>query len=113
MQKHPRQMQPRQFAPLLLVSTLTVSMLAAPFSHLAGWTFVLCLALYLVANLSASICVALRERAWMVVELSIVFTILHFSFGAGFAVGLIKFWNRWGKHSSGNRFPSISDVERS
>lgn len=25
-----------------------------------------------------------------------LFTILHFSYGMGFLIGLIKFWDRWG-----------------
>jgi hypothetical protein len=28
--------------------------------------------------------------------LPITFAILHLSYGLGFLVGLVKFWNRWG-----------------
>ena len=44
---------------------------------------------------------AMREyaarRGWSALPyLPIVFSILHLSYGLGFLVGLVKFWNRWG-----------------
>jgi hypothetical protein len=51
---------------------------------------------YLIANLGASFLTA-SKRGWRYLPfLPIIFIILHLSYGLGFLVGLVKFWNRWG-----------------
>jgi hypothetical protein len=67
---------------------------------------------YLVANLLASFMTVFRKlrlgnegplpkpfslfsALYSLFLLSLVFVILHLSYGLGFLVGLIKFWNRW------------------
>jgi hypothetical protein len=50
-----------------------------------------------LANLTVSLHVARREKCWRIHTLSAAFSVLHFSYGIGFLLGLIKFWNRWGE----------------
>ena len=95
MQKHPLQMRPRQFIPALLVVALLAGLLSSLASPWGFWWFVLILASYLTANLLASILVAQRYGWQHFPRLPFVFSILHFSYGSGFLVGLVKFANRW------------------
>lgn len=95
MQKHTLQMRPRQFAPLVLVVSMMISLVAAPF-HLLGLASLLAVSgSYLLANLAASALTASRQvrMSWM---LPVIFATLHFAYGFGFLKGLIKFRNRWG-----------------
>lgn len=96
MQKHPRQMRIRQFIPSAFVFTLLLSLMAA-FFFPWGWVLLVVTAgSYLLANLSASLLTAAR-RGWRHLPLlPLVFAILHLSYGFGFIIGLVKFWNRWG-----------------
>jgi succinoglycan biosynthesis protein ExoA len=95
MQKHPRQMSPRQFVPFLFVVSLLASAALCPFFITGRMLLLLVGGSYLIANLVASILIA-RRKGWRLVPLlPIAFAILHLSFGVGFMVGLIKFWNRW------------------
>lgn len=97
MQKHPRQMRPRQFAPPLLVATVIGGLILAPFSIYIRILWLIALALYLTANLAASLYTA-RKAGWRhLVRLPPVFGVLHFSYGLGFWHGLIAFRNRWHK----------------
>jgi hypothetical protein len=51
------------------------------------------------ANVLASFLTAYRTLWRYFLRLPVVFAILHISYGAGFFIGLIKFWNLWGKKS--------------
>jgi succinoglycan biosynthesis protein ExoA len=100
LQKHPRQMSPRQFAPPLFVLGLLASAILAlpsilrPLSVLRPLSLIIPL-LYLLANLLGSLYTAAR-RGWQYLPyLPVIFAILHLSYGLGFLVGLVKFWNRW------------------
>jgi succinoglycan biosynthesis protein ExoA len=94
LQKHPMQMSPRQFVPPVFVLSLLVSMLLLFSPALRLFSAIIPL-LYLVANLFASIHTA-SSRGWKHLPfLPLIFTILHLSYGLGFLVGLVKFWNRW------------------
>lgn len=97
LQKHPRQMRPRQFVPFLFVFTLLMALLAVPISAVASWILGCCLGLYVLANVFASLVVARRGPFWTIATLPIAFAILHAAYGIGFCVGLLTFWNRWGK----------------
>lgn len=95
LQKHPRQMRPRQFVPPAFVLALLLGIvlsLAFPW----GWIALLGLAGgYLLANLLASLLTAARagwHHFWL---LPPAFATLHISYGLGFLAGLVKFWNRW------------------
>lgn len=95
MQKHPRQMRPRQFAPALLVGGLLLSLALSPWVTASFWILVTLAGAYLVANACASWATAGRQWS-LLARLPLTFAILHFSYGGGFLVGLAHFWNRWG-----------------
>ena len=115
MQKHPRQMKPRHFAPPLFAALWIALIALAPFSKklrrvLAGFAL-----LYGGAIVAASAAAWRDARAEDAQEkpaaifadetppvnvktalhLPPAFAILHFSYGLGFLVGLIKFARRW------------------
>jgi glycosyltransferase involved in cell wall biosynthesis len=95
LQKHPRQMRPRQFVPALFVIALILLGLAAFFGAASKIILLATLFVYLVANLGASAFAAKRVgwRFWPLI--SIAFTVIHFAYGSGFLIGLVRFWNRW------------------
>lgn len=96
MQKHPRQMQWRQFVPAAFVFSLLVfgaGSFLFPWSRVIGSGIV---ALYLIANLSASIIAGLKGNVRSFYLLPICFAILHVSYGLGFLKGLVHFRKKWG-----------------
>jgi succinoglycan biosynthesis protein ExoA len=95
LQKHPRQMSLRQFVPPAFVLTLFISLLFALLPLFRPLSFVVP-ALYLLANFTASLWTA-SKRGWRYLSsLPFIFAILHLSYGLGFLIGLVKFWNHWG-----------------
>jgi hypothetical protein len=105
LQKHPRQMSPRQFAPPLLVLGLLGSALLAVSPGLRPFSLAIPL-LYVLANLLGSFYTAVR-RSWnYLLYLPAIFAILHISYGLGFLTGLVRFWNRWGDKTG--RTPALS-----
>ena len=95
MQKHPRQMRPRQFAPPALVAGLLGTALTAAVSPRAGKGFLALAGTYLAGNAAASV-LAARRSGWRLLPfLPAVFGALHLSYGLGFLAGLARFWNRW------------------
>jgi len=100
LQKHPLQMSLRQFVPPSFVLALLLSLwlfLFAKFDFLG----LIVPAMYLAVNPLASLWTAAR-RGWKYFPmLPIVFAILHLSYGTGFLVGLVKFWNRWSDNKGG------------
>ncbi len=95
LQKHPRQMSLRQFVPLAFVLALILTILL---SLLAPWGWKALPALvgaYLLANLSVSVVTASGQGEKKLLLLPLAFAIIHLSYGLGFLLGLIKFWNRW------------------
>lgn len=102
LQKHPRQMSLRQFAPPLFVLALLFSALLVFFPATRLLSLFIPIA-YLLSNLAASFLTAIRAQKSSQSPLPIyylllplTFAILHISYGLGFLLGLIKFWNRWG-----------------
>jgi succinoglycan biosynthesis protein ExoA len=108
LQKHPLQMSLRQFVPPAFVLALLFSALLFLLSFLPLPNTVLGLpssllrplslvvpALYLLANLAASLWTALLHGWSSLPFLPFIFAILHLSYGLGFLLGLVKFWNRW------------------
>jgi succinoglycan biosynthesis protein ExoA len=96
LQKHPYQMSLRQFIPPAFVLSLFISsfLVILP-TVLRPWSMVIPF-VYLSANLLASLVTACR-RGWKYLPLlPLVFASLHLSYGSGFLVGLLKFWDRWG-----------------
>jgi len=95
LQKHPRQMRLRQFVPPIFVAALLVSVVPSIIWPPGLYIFALVLGSYLVTNLAASFWTASRRGWRYLFLLPVVYAILHFSYGFGFLVGLIKFVNRW------------------
>ena len=96
LQKHPGQMQPRQFVPPLFVGVCLLFLLLLPFTPNAGYFLAAALGSYGVANITASV-LSLRNHTLRLMPLMpIVFATLHVAYGFGFLTGLVKFWNRWG-----------------
>ena len=96
LQKHPRQMRLRQFVPPGFAAGLLGSALLAV---IFPWGWIPMLAVfgsYLIANLTASIITAIKSGWRHMPLLTVVYAILHLSYGLGFLVGLVKFANRWG-----------------
>ena len=98
LQKAPRQMRLRQFVPPVFIAVLLSSLLITPFSVIAGWMFGLPLGSYIVANASISVLTARRGNWNLLLSLSLCFATIHFAWGIGFLVGLLRFWNRWRDH---------------
>jgi succinoglycan biosynthesis protein ExoA len=98
LQKHPRQMQLRQFAPPFWVLLLLILLAVSTFVK-GSWIILFgLLAAYTSANLIASVLAASRSEWRVLPLLPPAFSIIHFSYGLGFLVGLIAFSNR-GKFS--------------
>lgn len=97
LQKHPWQMRPRQFAPPLFIAALLFSLLLAPFSPFGPYLLALTAGSYFAVNLGASILAAAKKGWPFLPLLPVIFATLHVSYGAGFLVGLVRFWNRWGE----------------
>lgn len=96
LQKHPRQMSPRQFVPLAFVLSLIVTGILA-FTLPWGWIFLVAiLGVYLLTNLAASFAAIKKQGLNLLGLLSLAFIIIHLAYGTGFLLGLYRFWNRWG-----------------
>jgi succinoglycan biosynthesis protein ExoA len=96
MQKHPKQMRPRQFVPPLFALCL-ITALGLWFLVPWGWTaFALVGGSYVLANLAASVATAAKKSWRHLPLLPLVYATVHLSYGLGFLAGLVKFWNRWG-----------------
>lgn len=96
LQKHSRQMMPRQFVPALFVAALGLLLFSAPFFKPGRLLLAATILAYGVLNLAAAISAA-RRTGWSLLPLfPITFTIIHLAYGSGFLIGLAKFWSRWG-----------------
>jgi succinoglycan biosynthesis protein ExoA len=93
LQKHPWQMRPRQFLPPAFVAALLGTGILACFFTFGRVSAATVVGAYLLANLVASIGALRRENWHELLLLPIVFATLHLSYGSGFLVGLIRFWN--------------------
>ncbi len=96
LQKHPRQMSARQFAPPALVAGLAGGALLAPFSRPVRRAWLALVGVYAAANLAASASVARKSGGSHMRLLPVVFGALHIGYGAGFLGGLVAFRDRWG-----------------
>jgi glycosyltransferase involved in cell wall biosynthesis len=94
LQKHPRQMSLRQFVPPAFVLALLCSIALALFPIIRPFSMIIPL-LYLIVNIVASLWVASKHGWNYFGWLPFVFAILHLSYGLGFLIGFVKFWNRW------------------
>jgi succinoglycan biosynthesis protein ExoA len=101
LQKHPRQMQLRQFIPPLAVVTLLAMVLLAALIKGAWIAMSAIVAGYLVVNILASLRAAHRSQMRVLPLLPFTFAVIHFAYGVGFLFGLIRFWNRWATDAGG------------
>src|SRR5262249_41371099 len=93
LQKHPRQMQLRQFVPAVFIITLALLAITTPIISLSKIVFIASLLLYLTINLGASILAAIKV-GWRIFPLTAVaFVVIHFAYVCGFLVVLIRFLN--------------------
>ena len=97
LQKHPRQMQVRQFVPAVFVLVLLASLVFAIVHPSIGSRMMLFVGgSYLLATLLVSVRLAGRSERWRLAPaLAMSFPALHFSYGTGFLVGLARFSYRW------------------
>jgi succinoglycan biosynthesis protein ExoA len=113
MQKHPRQMQLRQFVPPLFVFAVLGGLLMTPILPLMGYVTGLIATLYAVAVIACSIYSAQRSKWQTLPLLPIAFAILHWAYGLGFLFGLVKFWNRWGElKNRAQPVPPIPELDK-
>ncbi len=106
LQKHPRQMQPRQFVPPLFFVALSLLLVTTPFFTVSRLLLAASVLAYSILNLGASVLAGSKTQWRLLPPLPIAFTIIHLAYGSGFLVGLLSFWSRWrdrgtrGGHSS-------------
>ena len=101
LQKHPRQMQLRQFVPGAFVLCLLLSALtAAVRPALGGFVFLGLSGGYLLTTVFVSVSLASRNQWRLAPLLALTFPVLHFSYGIGFLAGLIRFCHRWWRSQS-------------
>ncbi len=93
LQKHPRQMKPRQFVPPAFVAWLAASGLLA-WTPAGAAVLTLGGGAYLAAVLAFSAASARRAGRDAMI-LPAVFACLHLGYGLGFLTGMLRFWNRW------------------
>lgn len=126
LQKHPRQMSPRQFIPPLFVAGLVVGLVLAFVHPFFAAVYGAVIALYVLGNLYASWRVALTPRpplpptaregenqaarlpspdemgrgaggeGSMVLRVALTFLTLHLAYGAGFWMGVARFGLKFG-----------------
>jgi len=95
LQKHPRQMSPRQFVPPFFVLAVISTALAAPWLRFARWLLLAALGAYAAALLAAA-CTVARQHGWRhFARVLAAFATMHLSWGSGFLVGAVRFADRW------------------
>jgi succinoglycan biosynthesis protein ExoA len=104
LQKHPRQMSYRQFVPPAFIASILSLSIFSVFSRTSRFLLAIILGTYLLANATASLLTAKNKPLDVFRRLPIAFAILHFSYGAGFLTGLVKFRNWWKFNGNENRY---------
>ncbi len=95
LQKHPKMMRLRQFVPGAFVLALFAGGAGCLYWKEVLFPLLLITLSYIGVNLLYSAKLA-REKGWSyIVMLPLVFATLHFSYGIGFLVGLVRFFGRW------------------
>jgi succinoglycan biosynthesis protein ExoA len=100
LQKHPRQMRWRQFAPPAFAAAVLGGLVFAPFSRWGRLWLLALSVLYALAMTLGSLGAAHRGGWRLLPLLPPAFATLHFAYGSGFLAGLCRFWNRWGERGS-------------
>ena len=74
---------------------------------ISGKALMACLSVYFLALLIGTL-LACRRAGWSyALVLPLVFTTLHISYGTGFLIGLVRWWNRW--YDKLGRTPRLDD----
>jgi len=94
MEKHPRQVRVRQLVPPALVASTLASAALAPFSAVGRMMLAAVLGSYGAANVTASLAAG-RSRPRLLTLLPLVYSTLHFAYGAGFIAGLVQGSRSW------------------
>lgn len=94
-QKHFWMMRARHFAPAAFLCTLACLLILSVFSSKAFLLFLSFAAIYLISSILAAAKICYRDKTTKLYKLLAAFYILHFSYGAGFLWGLIRFAPRW------------------
>jgi glycosyltransferase involved in cell wall biosynthesis len=95
LQKHPRQMQLRQFVPPLFAAALVLLLVSSFFLPIARILLVSLVLTYAILSIAGSL-FAVRRTSWILLPLApIAFSIIHVAYGLGFIAGLVRFQNRW------------------
>jgi len=89
-QRHPEVASIRPFVPFTLVSVLLISGPLGMLSPVFLWAFLSLLASYLTVSLLFSLRISARNGWKYLSVLPVVFACLHFSYGLGFLIGLLR-----------------------
>ncbi len=89
-QRYPRSAMVRQFVPFILVATLLMSGSLGIVSPIFLWLFLFVLASYLTASVLFSVRISARSGWKHLPVLPAAFACLHFGYGLGFLVGLLR-----------------------
>ncbi|MGH7897753.1 MAG: hypothetical protein ACREQQ_07365, partial [Candidatus Binatia bacterium] len=91
----PRTMQPRHFVPGASVAAGGLSLAAALLDSRALFVALPLAAAYAIGVLWASFRTGRRLGRERLPSLLVVFPVLHFAYGTGFLLGLVRFLPRW------------------
>jgi succinoglycan biosynthesis protein ExoA len=108
LQKHPRQIRPRQLVPPVFVCALLSLLIFCALSGSGYVSFLLLVGAYAAANIVASLISGLGHGIQALLLLPVVYAMLHLSYGLGFLAGLIRFAGYWGKPT--RTIPTISPL---
>jgi succinoglycan biosynthesis protein ExoA len=111
-QKHPRQVRARQLAPPALVASTLAGILLTPISRRARRATLALAGLYGTAAILAAWRVGRTASPGVRLALPVVFGTLHYSYGFGFLLGLVKFRGGWpspARDGAGRR-PALLDA---
>lgn len=95
LQKHLRMMEIRHFIPATFIITFMTGFILSFFNSMFFYLLVMISMIYLIFNLFSSLKIAKKEGWKYLMILPLVFTTLHFSYGVGFLLGLVKFLPKW------------------
>ena len=111
LQKHPLQMSWRHFVPPALVVGFGGLLLLSPWWSVAALLLGLLVTLYGTAVIAATIATS-RDRLELAPLVALAFVIMHFSWGCGFLVGLVRFGRCWfGREPMPPRLAASSSAE--
>lgn len=94
LQKHPAQMQIRQFVPGVFVASIVAAAVMIPWSAIP---IAVIGGSYLLVNVGASTVAGVRTALPRIPLIAAAFATLHIAYGMGFVWGLIRFAGKWFK----------------